>query len=140
LSAPRARYNELMNDLGSVEAELKKGAEKAREISAPFMDKVRIAAGIRPLNYVAAQSDESQVEKKEKTAEEIARAEEGRRRAILMQLKRYFDRIDAASDKNVEAKLILEEKRLEVESLKKKAKQKAENELELLTSELAQYL
>ncbi len=140
LSAPRARYNELMNDLGSVEAELKKGAEKAREISAPFMDKVRIAAGIRPLNYVAAQSDESQIEKKEKTAEEIARAEEGRRRAILMQLKRYFDRIDAASDKNVEAKLILEEKRLEVESLKKKAKQKAENELELLTSELAQYL
>lgn len=140
LSAPRARYNELMNDLGSVEAELKKGAEKAREISAPFMDKVRIAAGIRPLNYVAAQSDESQIEKKEKTAEEIARAEEGRRRAILMQLKRYFDRIDAASDKNVEAKLILEEKRLEVESLKKKAKQKAENELELLTSELTQYL
>ena len=140
LSAPRARYNELMNDLGFVEAELKKGAEKAREISVPFMDKIRVAAGIRPLNYVASQSEESQVEKKEKTAEEIARAEEGRRRAILMQLKRYFDRLEAASDKSAEAKLILEEKRSEVESLKKKAKQKAENELELLTSELAQYL
>lgn len=140
LSAPRARYNELMNDLGFVEAELKKGAVKAREISVPFMDKIRVAAGIRPLNYVASQSEESQVEKKEKTAEEIARAEEGRRRAILMQLKRYFDRLEAASDKSAESKLILEEKRSEVESLKKKAKQKAENELELLTSELAQYL
>lgn len=140
LSAPRARYNELMNDLGTVEAVLKKGAEKARERSVPFMEQVRIAAGIRPLNYVPATTEQDVVEKKEKSAEEIARAEEGRRRAILMQLKRYFDRLEQADDKGAEARLIIAEKQTEVDTLKKKAKQKAENELELLQQEFAQYL
>ena len=47
LSAPRARYNELMNNLDAVEAELHKGAEKARAEAAPLLEKVRIAAGTR---------------------------------------------------------------------------------------------
>lgn len=140
LTAPRTRYNELMNDLGAVEEVLKKGAEKARETSAPFMDQVRIAAGIRPLNYVASQESSIEQVKKEKSAEEIARAEEGRRRAILMQLKRYFDRVESAEDKAGEARKILEEKAVEVETLKKKARQKAQNELDLLQVELAKYL
>lgn len=139
LSAPRVRYHELMGDLGEVEAVLQKGAEKARARSMPLLDQVRVAAGIRPLNYVPAQQAEQVQEKKEKSAEEIARAEEGRRRAILMQLKRYFDRVEAADDKAAEAAMILEEKATEVATLKKKAKQKAENELELLTEEFAKY-
>lgn len=139
LSTPRARYNELMNDLGSVEDILQKGAIKAREKSAPFMEKVRIAAGIRPLTYVPAQSLTDAPVKKEKSAEELARVEQGRRRAIIMQLKPLFDRVTAADDKAEMAKLVLTEKACEVEQLKKKQKQKAQNELDILAEELAQY-
>lgn len=140
LRVPRARYNELMNDLGEVENVLQKGAIKAREKSVPFMDKVRIAAGIRPLTYVPAQPQENVPVKKEKSAEELARVEQGRRRAIMMQLKPLFDRVTAADDKAEMAKQVLADKLNEVEQLKKKQKQKAQNELEVLTEELAQYV
>ncbi|NVK39832.1 MAG: tryptophan--tRNA ligase [Oceanospirillaceae bacterium] len=140
LSAPRARYNELMNDLGFVEQELQKGAEKARAKAAPLLEKVRIAAGIRPLTYVPAAADAGEAKKKEKSAEEIARAEEGRRRAILMQLKPLLDEVANADDKAAVAQSIIATKADEVEQLKKKAKQKAQNELDLLREELAQYL
>lgn len=139
LAEPRARYNELMNDLGTVEATLQKGAEKAREIATPLMDKVRIASGIRPLTYVAEAKTE-QKQKKEKSAEAIARAEEGRRRAILMQMKSLLDKVEQAEDKAAAAQAVIAEKQAEVEGLKKKAKQKAQNELELLQEELAAYL
>lgn len=140
LSEPRARYNELMNDLGTVEDVLQKGGLKAREKSAPFMDKVRIAAGIRPLTYVPAQPQADTPVKKEKSAEELARVEQGRRRAIIMQLKPLFERVSAADDKVDMAKQVLAEKSDEVEQLKKKQKQKAQNELDVLAEELAQYL
>ncbi|MGY8870510.1 MAG: tryptophan--tRNA ligase [Pseudomonadales bacterium] len=140
LSAPRARYNELMNDLGTVEEVLQKGGLKAREKSAPFMDKIRIAAGIRPLTYVPAQPQADAPVKKEKSAEELARVEQGRRRAIIMQLKPLFDRVTAAADKAEMSKQVLAEKADEVEQLKKKQKQKAQNELDVLAEELAQYL
>lgn len=139
LSAPRVLYNELMNDLGSVEEVLLKGAEKARGVAAPMMEQVRIAAGIRPLTYVAeAKSEEKQ--KKEKSADAIARAEEGRRRGILMQLKPLLAQVEAADDKASVAQTIVAEKIAEVEGLKKKAKQKAQNELDILQEELATYL
>ncbi|SIS99251.1 tryptophan--tRNA ligase [Neptunomonas antarctica] len=139
LSEPRARYNELMNDLGTVEAVLQKGAHKAREKSAPFMEKIRIAAGIRPLTYVPVQS-QPDVVKKEKTSEELARLEEGRRRAIIMQLKSLFERVKSADNKSEVAQQVLAEKAAEVEGLKKKQKQKAQNELDILQEELAHYL
>ncbi|EAR62479.1 tryptophan--tRNA ligase [Neptuniibacter caesariensis] len=139
LAEPRARYNELMNDLGAVEEVLLKGADKAREVATPLMDKARIAAGIRPLTYVAESKSEEK-QKKEKSAEAMARAEEGRRRAILMQLKPLLEKVEAADDKAVAAQAIIADKTSEVEGLKKKAKQKAQNELDLLTEELAQYL
>ncbi|MDO6454655.1 tryptophan--tRNA ligase [Neptunomonas phycophila] len=138
LTQPRNRYNELMNDLGTVEAILQKGAEKAKAVSEPFMEKVRIAAGIRPLNYVPV-AKEVKTETKEKPAQDSARAEEGRRRAILMQLTPVFKRIDSAADKAKEAAVVLAEKAEEVEQLKKKAKQKAQNELDILKEELAKF-
>ncbi|WP_415897639.1 tryptophan--tRNA ligase [Neptuniibacter sp. QD57_21] len=139
LSAPRARYNELMNDLGEVEEVLQKGAAKAREITSPLMDKARIAAGIRPLTYVAEAKTEVK-KKKEKSAEEIARAEEGRRRGILMQLKPLLEQVEQADDKAAAAQSVIAEKTAQVEGLKKKQKQKAQNELDLLQEELAAYL
>ncbi|MGB2131639.1 MAG: tryptophan--tRNA ligase [Marinobacterium sp.] len=140
LSAPRARYNELMNDLGEVEAVLHKGAERAREYSAPFLDKVRHAVGIRSLTDTSTTQQKEMVKEKEKSAEEIARAEEGRRRAVLMQIRPLLEQVQQAEDKAAAAKTLVAEKTAEVEALKKKARQKAQNELDVLTEELAALL
>ena len=45
----REEYERLIADPAIVEAELRKGAEKAREISAPYMAQIRKAVGIRKL-------------------------------------------------------------------------------------------
>ena len=45
----RDEYQRLMDDPAIVEQELLKGAEKAREISVPFLDEIRSAVGIRAL-------------------------------------------------------------------------------------------
>jgi len=140
LAAPRAQYNQLMQDLSAVDAILHKGADKARAVAAPLLEQVRIAAGIRPLTYVAPQSDADSGKKKEKSAEEIARAEEGRRRAILMPLRPLLEKVEQAEDKTAMALALLADKQTEIDGLKKKAKQKAENELALLREEWAAYL
>ena len=45
----RETYQTLIDDPGVVEAELKKGAERAREISVPYLAQIRDAIGIRKL-------------------------------------------------------------------------------------------
>ena len=50
LAAPRERYNELLENPGFIEQQLKEGADKARSYSVPFMEKLRTAVGIAPLN------------------------------------------------------------------------------------------
>ncbi len=45
----REEYERLMADPASVEAELRKGAERARSIARPFLDRIRDAVGIRSL-------------------------------------------------------------------------------------------
>jgi tryptophanyl-tRNA synthetase len=45
----REEYNRLIADPGAVEAELRKGAERAREISVPYLAQIREAIGIRKL-------------------------------------------------------------------------------------------
>ena len=49
LKGPREEYDRLITDPAFIEAELKKGAEKAREESAPFIARLREAVGLRPL-------------------------------------------------------------------------------------------
>ena len=49
LSSARAEYEKLIADPAEVERELRKGAEKAREVSVPYLDKIRHAVGIRAL-------------------------------------------------------------------------------------------
>ena len=135
LAAPRARYQELMNNLDEVEAVLQKGALKARAEAAPLLQKVRIAAGIRPLTYVAPKEDNATSKQKELTPEERARIEEGRRRAILRPVQSLLDQVAEAKDSAKEAQSIIAAKELEAESLKKKARQKADNEIEALKAE-----
>lgn len=139
LTGPRQQYKALMNDLGYVEQILHKGAEKARTEAARRLSAIRIAAGIRPLTYVAPRA-QAEAEKKEKSAEELERIEAGRQRAILLQLKPLLDQVANADDKPQAAKKLVAEKQAEVEQLKKKARQKAQNELDLLTQELAEWL
>lgn len=50
LAAPREEYQRLLEDPAFVDAQLAKGAEKARAYSQPLMEKVRHAVGIRPLS------------------------------------------------------------------------------------------
>ena len=49
LEAPRERYEALVNDPARIEHELKLGAERARDVAAPFMRSLREAVGIRAL-------------------------------------------------------------------------------------------
>jgi len=49
LEAPRERYEALINNPDKVEKELRRGAERAREISRPFIAELRDAIGIRSL-------------------------------------------------------------------------------------------
>ncbi len=49
LEGPRERYEALINNPHKVEKELERGAERAREISRPFIERLRDAVGIRLL-------------------------------------------------------------------------------------------
>lgn len=49
LKEPRGRYEELVKNPGDIESILQKGAEKAREFSVPFLDKIRKSIGIQSL-------------------------------------------------------------------------------------------
>ncbi len=137
LAKPREEYNRLMNDLGHVESVLLKGAEKARQSSAALMDQVRKASGIRPLTYVPPKAE--QKVKKEKSSEQQLKAEQGRKRGILMQLKSVLEVVANSEDTQFAATQLIAQKEAAIESLKNKAKDKAVNELEVLKEELAQY-
>jgi tryptophanyl-tRNA synthetase len=49
LNQPRQTYEELMSSPGDIEAILKKGAQKARAFSVPFLEKIRNSIGIQSL-------------------------------------------------------------------------------------------
>lgn len=49
LSEPRKNYQMLIKNPGDIDEILKQGAIKAREFSAPFLDKIRKSIGIQPL-------------------------------------------------------------------------------------------
>jgi tryptophanyl-tRNA synthetase len=49
ISGMRTEYDRLMADPGHVEQVLRKGAGKAREISAPFLSEIRERVGVRPV-------------------------------------------------------------------------------------------
>jgi len=50
LREPRQRYNELMADRGFLESTLQQGAIKARAVSAPLLQRVNQAIGLRPMS------------------------------------------------------------------------------------------
>ena len=54
LSEPRQRYHELLQRPDHIERVLKRGAVRARDYSAPFLEALRRAVGIRPLSGPAS--------------------------------------------------------------------------------------
>ncbi|EPJ55903.1 MAG: tryptophanyl-tRNA synthetase [Osedax symbiont Rs2] len=138
LSQPREEYNRLMNDLPFVESILLKGADKARAKAAPLLEQVRVAVGIRPLPFVP--TEQVKKAKVQKSAEDIARAEQGMRRGILMQLKGTLAQVLNSDDVPQAAQQLIAAKTEALQTLTKKAKTKADNELQVLTQELAEYL
>ena len=53
LTVPRARYKELIDKHEFIEQQLRTGADKAKKLSEPLMEKLRWAVGIRNLNHPA---------------------------------------------------------------------------------------
>ena len=49
LAAARERYESLVAQPRKIEEELLAGAAKARSFATPFMERIRFAAGLRPL-------------------------------------------------------------------------------------------
>jgi tryptophanyl-tRNA synthetase len=52
IAPAREEYGRLIADPSIVEAELQKGAARAREVAVPYMDQIRHAIGIRRLGQV----------------------------------------------------------------------------------------
>ena len=50
LKPARKEYQKLIDDPAQIEAQLRKGADRAREISIPYIQEIRNAVGIRKLN------------------------------------------------------------------------------------------
>lgn len=50
LKGPRELYNELIKSPGDIDDVLRKGAQRAREYSVPFLQKIRKSVGIQPLS------------------------------------------------------------------------------------------
>ena len=60
LAEARSAYEELISDPSRIEARLLEGAQRAREIAAPFMQELRQAVGIRRLVSITDKIDPSQ--------------------------------------------------------------------------------
>jgi len=102
LQEARGNYNRIIADPAYIEAELQKGARKAREYTAPFMDRLRASVGIMPLDSQVQVSVAASKVKKELTAEEQAKADAGKARAMAI-AKQREDEAQAAVDGKVAA-------------------------------------
>ena len=99
LQEARGNYNRIIADPAYIEAELQKGAHKAREYTAPFMDRLRAAVGIMPLDSQVQVSAATGKAKKELTAEEQAKADAGKARAMEIAKQREAEEQAAISAK-----------------------------------------
>ena len=88
LHGARDNYNRIIADPGFIEAELQKGAAKAREYTVPFMDRLRAAVGIMPLNDNVQVSTAVSKAKKQLSSEEQAKADAGKAKALAIAKER----------------------------------------------------
>ena len=82
LAPMRARYDALLADPGAIEAVLKEGAVKARQLATPLMTRLRQAVGLRPLDSGGAAA----------AGDAAAAAADGPPRAAAPSFKQYRER------------------------------------------------
>jgi tryptophanyl-tRNA synthetase len=150
LTPARKRYDVIIKDPSYIEAELQKGATKARAHSQPFMQRLRSAVGI--MSFVGGmESKHSGFKvKKELTQQEQIKADAGKAKAVAIAKQRAEQEIQEVSlkvdalmngikesgDAKTAAITAMTQLKLQIDSAKKKAKKTLQLTLELLEKRL----
>ena len=150
LTPARKRYEEIMTDPAYIEAELQKGAAKARAHSEPFMQRLRSAVGIMSLVGGVETKTTGVKVKKELNQAEQAKVDAGKAKAIVIAKQRVEQEaqqvasevealvktIKSSSDPKAASEQVLRALQEKVGGAKKKAKKTLQQTLELLKQQL----
>ena len=150
LTPARKRYEEIMTDPAYIEAELQKGAAKARAHSEPFMQRLRSAVGIMSLVGGVETKTTGVKVKKELNQAEQAKVDAGKAKAIAiakqrvqqeaqqvaLEVEALVKTIKSSSDPKAASEQVLRALQEKVGGAKKKAKKTLQQTLELLKQEL----
>ena len=150
LTPARKRYEEIMTDPAYIEAELQKGAAKARAHSEPFMQRLRSAVGIMSLVGGVETKTTGVKVKKELNQVERAKVDAGKAKAIAiakqrvqqeaqqvaLEVEALVKTIKSSSDPKAASEQVLRALQEKVGGAKKKAKKTLQQTLELLKQQL----
>lgn len=150
LTPARKRYEEIMTDPAYIEAELQKGAAKARAHSEPFMQRLRSAVGIMSLVGGVETKTTGVKVKKELNQAEQAKVDAGKAKAIAiakqrvqqeaqqvaLEVEALVKTIKSSSDPKAASEQVLRALQEKVVGAKKKAKKTLQQTLELLKQQL----
>ena len=150
LTPARKRYEEIMTDPAYIEAELQKGAAKARAHSEPFMQRLRSAVGIMSLVGGVETKTTGVKVKKELNQAEQAKVDAGKAKAIAiakqrvqqeaqqvaLEVEALVKTIKSSSDPKAASEQVLRDLQEKVGGAKKKAKKTLQQTLELLKQQL----
>ena len=150
LTPARKRYEEIMTDPAYIEAELQKGAAKARAHSEPFMQRLRSAVGIMSLVGGVETKTTGVKVKKELNQAEQAKVDAGKVKAIAiakqrvqqeaqqvaLEVEALVKTIKSSSDPKAASEQVLRALQEKVGGAKKKAKKTLQQTLELLKQQL----
>ena len=150
LTPARKRYEEIMTDPAYIEAELQKGAAKARTHSEPFMQRLRSAVGIMSLVGGVETKTTGVKVKKELNQAEQAKVDAGKAKAIAiakqrvqqeaqqvaLEVEALVKTIKSSSDPKAASEQVLRALQEKVGGAKKKAKKTLQRTLELLKQQL----
>ena len=150
LTPARKRYEEIMTDPAYIEAELQKGAAKARTHSEPFMQRLRSAVGIMSLVGGVETKTTGVKVKKELNQAEQAKVDVGKAKAIAiakqrvqqeaqqvaLEVEALVKTIKSSSDPKAASEQVLRALQEKVGGAKKKAKKTLQQTLELLKQQL----
>ena len=150
LTPARKRYEEIMTDPAYIEAELQKGAAKARAHSEPFMQRLRSAVGIMSLVGGVETKTTGVKVKKELNQAEQAKVDAGKVKAtaiakqrvqqeaqqVALEVEALVKTIKSSSDPKAASEQVLRALQEKVGGAKKKAKKTLQQTLELLKQQL----
>lgn len=150
LTPARKRYEEIMTDPAYIEAELQKGAAKARAHSEPFMQRLRSAVGIMSLVGGVETKNTGVKAKKELNQAEQAKVDAGKAKAIAiakqrveqetqqvaLEVEALVKTIKSSSDPKAASEQAIRALQEKVDGAKKKAKKNLQQTLELLKQQL----